>query len=282
MKHVLRTSAKLHRFLEITWTVIFLSCIPTGVHPEEITFQADTMTGKSGSKSDETKLTGNAHVKTNTMEIKADTIILSGEDFRYITADGMVEGKNTESQLDFTCGKMFYDRKTKIAKLENSVRMIDVQNDVTADAQIIEYNQNTEIATMQIGVTLKQKDNVCTAAFALYRKNAQMLEMSGNPKIVQGADTFRAQEISLNLQTQEIELSGRVSGTVTDSRKEENSNPENLKAETPTATKNASDADSADSEEKPELPSITDILNSDKPPVSEQEEAPTDEIKKQE
>ncbi|MBO6220170.1 MAG: organic solvent tolerance protein OstA [Treponema sp.] len=188
---------------------------------EEITFKADSMTGVSGSKNDETKLTGDAFVKTPTMEIKADSIKLSGEDFRYITAEGTVEGKNTETKMDFTCGKLIYDRETKLARLEDSVHMVDIDNDVTIDAQIIDYNQNKEIATMQIGITLKQKNNTCTAAFAIYRKTSQILEMSGNPKIVQGDDTFRAQEIILNLKSQEITLSGRVSGTVTDSKKEE-------------------------------------------------------------
>ena len=190
---------------------------------EEINFKADSMTGVSGSKSDETKLSGNAFVKTSSMEIKADSITLNGEDFRYITAEGMVEGKNTETKMDFSCGKLVYDRQTKLARLEDSVHMVDVENDVATDAQIIEYNQSKEIAIMQIGVTLKQKNNTCTAAFAIYRKKAQVLEMSGNPKIVQGDDTFRAQEIILDLNSQEITLSGRVSGTVTDSRKEEES-----------------------------------------------------------
>lgn len=169
------------------------------------------------------------------MEIKADSITLSGENFRYITASGTVDGKNTESGLDFTCGNMKYDRTTKIARLEDAVSMTDTANDVKADAQIIEYDQNTEIATMQINVSIKQKDNTCTAAFAIYRKGRQMLEMTGNPKIVQGEDSFRAQEISLNLETQEIRLDGRVSGKVSDAKKtenqKENSPAENEKAD---------------------------------------------------
>ncbi|MBQ0052539.1 MAG: organic solvent tolerance protein OstA [Treponema sp.] len=194
--------------------------LSSSVFAEEIKFRADSMSGKSGSKNEATTLTGNAYVKTETMEIQAEVIILSGENFRYIVAEGSVDGKNTESELDFNCGKMRYDRTTKIARLEDSVHMKDTANDVTADAQIIEYNQNTNIATMQINVSIKQKDNTCTSAYALYRKDQQMLEMSGNPKIVQGEDSFRAQEITLNLDTQEITLDGRVSGTVSDTKKE--------------------------------------------------------------
>lgn len=234
--------------------LVFFSIFAKGFS-EEIAFKADSMTGVSGSKTDETRLSGNAFVKTATMEIKADLISLNGDDFRYIKAEGNVEGKNLETKMDFSCGKLLYDRETKLARLEDSVHMLDIENDVTADAQIIEYNQNKEIATMQIGVTLKQQNNTCTAAFAIYRKGAQMLEMSGNPKIIQGADTFRAQEILLNLESQEITLSGRVSGTVTDSKKEEKPTEEK---KNPDEKKTLPEGD-----EKPELPSVTDILNED-------------------
>ena len=246
-----RHSIRAKKLLIFAFFSVFLADF--SIFSEEIKFQADSMTGVSGSKTDDTKLLGNAFVKTSTMEIKADSIILNGDDFRYITAEGSVEGKNTETKMDFTCGKLRYDRQTKLARLEDSVHMIDLENDVTIDSQIIEYNQNKEIATMQIGVTLKQKNNTCTAAFAIYRKGAQMLEMSGNPKIVQGDDTFRAQEIILNLDSQEITLSGRVSGTVTDSKKEEK------KAE----EKQPEEKTEEGGEEKPELPTITDILNKD-------------------
>lgn len=188
---------------------------------EDIHFSADSMKGTAGSKTDSTVLSGDASVSTSTMEIKADSIELSGEDFRYITAEGNVEGSLTESQMDFTCGKIFYDRKTEIARLEDSVHLVDKANDVTADAQYIEYNQKKEFAIMQIEITLKQKNNTCTSAFAIYKKSEQILEMSGNPKIVQGEDSFRAQEITLNLESQEITLDGRVRGTVTDTKKQE-------------------------------------------------------------
>ena len=188
---------------------------------ENIIFRADSMSGKAGSKTDATVLKGSAFVQTETMEISADSIELNGENFRYIVASGSVNGKITESQMEFSCGKVRYDRTTKIARLEDSVHLVDTKNDVSADAQLIEYNQGTEIAVMQISVKLIQKDNTCTSAYAVYRKNDQMLEMSGNPKIVQGQDTFRAQEITLNLDSQEITLDGRVSGTVTDTKKSE-------------------------------------------------------------
>lgn len=197
----------------------FLLAAPVSLFAEKITFSADSMSGVAGDKATKTALVGHAFVKTKDMEITADEITLDGEDFRFITAIGTVTGKNSKSNLDFTCGKLSFDRTTEVARIEDTVHLVDNENNVTIDAQLVDYNQKTEIAVMQISVTLKQKDNTCTSAYALYRKKAQMLEMSGNPKIVQGEDTFRAQEITLNLDTQEITLDGRVSGTVTDSKK---------------------------------------------------------------
>lgn len=199
--------------------LISLSSIP--LFAEKITFSADSMSGTVGDKSDSTTLTGEAYVLTDTMEISADVISMSGKDFRYIDAAGSIKGKNTESKMEFSCGRMKYDRETKIAQLMDNVSLTDTANDVQAKAQMIEYNQDTDIAVMQIEIELKQKDNTCTGAYAVYRKADQMLELSGNAQIKQGQDTFRAQEITLNLDSQEITLDGRVKGSVIDERKSE-------------------------------------------------------------
>lgn len=207
-----------------------LAITPALTSAEKISFSANSMSGTVGDKSDSTTLSGEAYVLTDTMEISADVINMSGKDFRYIEATGSIKGKNTESEMEFTCGRMKYDRETKIAQLIDNVSLTDTKNEVTAKAQLIEYNQETDIAVMHIDIELKQKDNTCTGAYAVYRKKSQMLELSGNAQIQQGNDTFRAQEITLDLDSQEITLDGRVKGSIIDERKsketEETQNPE--------------------------------------------------------
>ena len=188
---------------------------------EKISFSAGSMKGIVGDKSDTTELSGGADVLTESMEISADSIKMSGKDFRFIEAAGTVKGKNSEAELEFECGSLKYDRETKIAELFDSVSLTDVKNNVTATAQMIEYNQTSDIAVMQMEIELKQKDNVCKGAYAVYRKKDQMLELSGNAQIKQGDDSFRAQEITLNLDSQEITLDGRVKGSIVDERKTE-------------------------------------------------------------
>ena len=187
---------------------------------ETIIFSADSMTGQTGnSSSSSTVLDGHAYVKTSSMEISAEKIELSGDDYNIIIAEGYVTGKNLDSNMEFQCETMEYNRDTKIASLKGNVNLKDPENDVVATAQIIEYNQDTENAVLQIQVNLTQKNNICKGAYAVYQKKAQLLDISGNAEVRQDQDVFRAQQITLNLDTQDITLAGNVKGTVNDSGK---------------------------------------------------------------
>ena len=188
---------------------------------EKIIFSANRMNGQAGNTNTTTTLSGNAYIKTESMEIQADDVELSGDNYRYIKATGNISGKNLESHMDFTCDSLEYDRNTKVALLKGNVKLDDKDNDVKAEAQVIEYNQETEIAVLQIQIKLTQKDNVCSGSYAVYYKTSQLLELSGNAQVKQKDDIFRAQNITLNMDTQDITLGGNVKGKVTDTKEPE-------------------------------------------------------------
>lgn len=195
---------------------LFLIIFPLYLFAEKITFSAEEMKGQAGTANSATTLSGNAFIKTDQLEILADKIELSGDNYRNIKASGNVSGKSSTSKMEFTCSSLEFDRETNIAMLKGDVSLIDEENDVSANAQIIEYNQSTEVAVLQIQVKLTQKNNVCSGAYAVYQKKNQLLEISGNASVKQGADMFRAQQISLNMQTQDIKLTGNVKGSVSE------------------------------------------------------------------
>lgn len=201
--------------------ILFISSF---LYAEKIVFSASSMVGQTGNSNATTKLIGAAFVQTASIEISAEKIEMSGENYRYIKAEGNISGKNLDTNMEFTCDSLEFDRDTKIAILKGDVTLTDIENDVKAQAQIIEYNQETEIAVLQIQVKLIQKDNTCNGAYAIYQKNKQLLEISGNAQVKQKNDIFRAQQISLNMDTQEISLSGNVKGSVTQEDKKDDSN----------------------------------------------------------
>lgn len=197
----------------------------TPLFAEKILFSANRMTGQAGNSNTTTSLSGNAYIKTETMEIQADEVELSGDNYRYIKASGNISGKNTKTNMDFTCDSLEYDRTTKIALLKGNVKLDDKDNDVKAESQIIEYNQDTEIAILQIQIKLTQKDNVCSGSYAIYYKTNQLLELSGNAQVKQKDDVFRAQNITLDMNTQDITLGGNVKGKVTETKEAEEKKP---------------------------------------------------------
>lgn len=197
--------------------IILLCTMTFSLTAESISFSADSMTGSIKTNSSSTTLTGHAIVKTETMEIHADQIILSGEDFRFIQAKGNVKGTNSESKIEFSCQTMNYDQETKIASLQDEVSLKDEENDVNATAELIDYDQKNDIAIMQINVNIQQKENTCIASYAIYKKANKTLELSGNPLVKQGEDSFRAQQILFNMDTEEITLDGKVRGAITTS-----------------------------------------------------------------
>jgi len=203
---------KLRRFIFLLYLVYFTLFLG---YAETITFSADSMSGQKNGENTSTSLVGNAYIKTNDIEIKADKINLSGIDYQIVTASGNISGTSNQSKITFSCSNMEYNRKTKIAILDIDAKMTDSENSIIAEAQHIHYNQKLETATMQISVKITQKTTECTSSFAIYRKNQKMLELSGSPKIVKGEDVYTAQEIQMNIETEEMILDGKVTGTVT-------------------------------------------------------------------
>ncbi len=204
---------------------------------EKISFSADSMSGQAGNSNTTTTMNGNASVSTESIEIKADSLKLSGEEYRNISANGNISGKNLETNMEFNCDELNYDRITKKIILKGNVKLVDVENNVTCGAQIIEYDQDKDIAIMQIQISLTQKDNVCSGAYAVYYKDQQLLEISGNAQVKQNDDTFRAQFITLDLESQDITLGGNVKGTVTDTKEKKGS--EGSEEESPNQTEEA-------------------------------------------
>ena len=191
------------------------------------------MTGQAGNSNTTTTLSGNAYIKTESMEIQADDVELSGDNYRYIKASGNISGKNTKSNMDFTCDTLEYDRTTKIAILKGNVKLDDKDNEVKAEAQVIEYNQDREIAILQIQIKLTQKDNLCSGSYAIYYKTTQLLELSGNAQVKQKEDVFRAQNITLDMNTQDITLGGNVKGKVTEKKEAKEEKAEETEGEEP-------------------------------------------------
>lgn len=213
-------------FCGFIFSLVLLFGINFACFAENITFNADSMKGVMTDKKSSTVLEGNTWIKTSKIELKADRIELSGENYENILAFGNVQGSYVESNLKFTCENLSFNQNTGIVLLKDSVTLEDPENNVTAKAKTIEYNQKTDVAILQLNVELTQNNSICTGTLGIYNKGTQKLELTGQPKIVRNKDIFTAQEIVLNLKTEEITLDGKVRGTVEESATKAQENKE--------------------------------------------------------
>jgi len=213
--------------------LLFVPCLASADKP--ISFSADQMSGAAGKKNETTQLKGNAVVTVGTLRITGDLIELTGKDYRYVTATGNVHGSDSEKGYSFSAGQLSYDRDTEVASFQGEASLSDTKNKVEASAGMISYNQKTEIAFLQVNVKLKRNEIDCTSGFALYRRTVSLLELSGSPLVVRSGDEFRADRISVNLETEYITLDGTVSGKLKDAKKDGDV-PTDDSANTPAAT----------------------------------------------
>lgn len=216
-----------NKFLIISCFIFFLF---SKGFSETINFKADSMKGSMGESNNKTILEGKAWIETETIELFADKITLSGKDYDSIYAEGNVKGSYKESGFSFACETLDYNRLLELVILKTNVSIEDFENNLTATAQIVEYDKKNDVSTMQINVQINHKNSICTATLAIYKKTEKLLDLSGNPKIIRDNDTFSAQEITLNMETEEITLDGKVRGSVVEKKtKEESENQEENK-----------------------------------------------------
>ena len=207
--------------------VSFLVLAPlVPAEPVKITFSADKLQGSGGKGQTSTSLTGNAKVSVDSLNIYGERIELYGKDYRYIKASGNVTGEDAEKGFTFSAASLSYDRETEVAEFMGQAKVEDTKNKVETSAERIEYNQKNEIILLQMAVKLKSKGIACDSLFAVYNRNTSMLELTGKPTVKKGKDEFKAARISVNLDTEDIKLEGKVSGSVTEEKEEETTKTE--------------------------------------------------------
>lgn len=219
----------------------------------KISFTADSVKAKVSKYKKTTNLIGNAVVKTDTLKIKADSIEIFGDDYQFVNASGSVNGEDTKNGYTFKADFIKFDRKTDVVLMFGKIELNDKKNNVQINAENVEYKKKAELMIMRFNVNIVRKDINCNSMFALYSRKFSSLELAGRPVVRKKGDEFRATKISIDLNTEDIVLDGRVSGSVEEKKGEENSN-----ANIEDAEKNSSN------DEKTEPEKAIDNLNTEK------------------
>jgi lipopolysaccharide export system protein LptA len=178
------------------------------------TFSADMMTGSKALGRETTILIGNAEVRSDTILLRADRIEIQGDNNQFIDCIGNVWGHEEDKDILFYTDRLRYDRRLKIARLEGNSTLEDRQNEIMARGRFIEYDDKNEITIFQISVRLFKDDMVCRSEHAIYYRIDKTLDLSGFPIVYKKDDEFHADRILVDLDTDDVNMVGSVTGTL--------------------------------------------------------------------
>jgi lipopolysaccharide export system protein LptA len=219
--------------MRLARVLIVLLLLPSLLPADTFNFSSDSTTMTTAEGSQHALLSGNARVQSADLRITANQIELFGKDFIYAQCHGNVHVVDTKRGIDLTSQDLFYDRDKKISRVRGNAVMADLKNEMTVKGGFIEDRDTQQITIIQIGVRIFKKDIVCRSEFARYLRDKKVLELSGMPWVSKGSDIYQASRITINLDTEEINLEGEVTGSIVDKSAEKK--PETATPGTPTA-----------------------------------------------
>ncbi len=161
-----------------------------------------------------TILSGNVEIETDGIQISADRVTLFGSDFTFLVAEGNLFIQDRERGLFLSGDRLFYDRERDIARVEGGAAMEDRENEVVVRAEVIESRNEEELAIFQIAVRIFGRDWTTRSEFARFDRGKDQLYLTGLPLVVFEGDEYRAREIRVDTESNDIELVGRVAGSL--------------------------------------------------------------------
>jgi lipopolysaccharide export system protein LptA len=181
---------------------------------DTFTIKADKMSGSRALGREITILTGNAEVRSDNLLLRAERIEIQGNNNEFVDCIGNVWGFEEEKNILFFTDRLRYDRQNKIARLEGNSTLEDRKNDIVARGRFIEYDDPNEMAIFQISVRLFKDDMVCRSEYAVYDRKEKLLDLTGFPIVYKKDDEFNADRIRVDLETDDVNMEGSISATI--------------------------------------------------------------------
>lgn len=185
---------------------------------ETLTYRADSQRARIADGMEFMILTGNAEIQSGSMEITADEIEASGNNWRYVIGRGQVKVYDSERGLRLESENLFYDRELEITRIDGYTEMQDLHNEVVVKGGFFEYLGQDELVVIQIGVRIikitDESELTCRAELARYQRDLNTLELTGVPRVTRNEDEYSASRILINLDTDEIILEDGVRGSI--------------------------------------------------------------------
>ena len=163
-------------------------------------------------------LSGGASVTVESMTITADEITLSGDNWRYVECSGNAAVTDETRGISIRTSSIWYDRENERILISSWYEIDDTENEVSATGATLEYLLDQESLRLDKDVSLlKATDNGmmrCSAESVIFSREENTVELRGAATVDWDSDRYEAEVISVDLDTDNITLDGRIRGTI--------------------------------------------------------------------
>jgi lipopolysaccharide export system protein LptA len=162
-----------------------------------------------------------AEVFSDSTTIKAEEIEVYGNNNRFTLARESVEIQDTEKGYFVLAEEVFFDRERNYTRIKDNAIMEDRENELIVRGEFMEIYDDQDLIIIQIQVRILKEDLVCRSEMARFDRANDLLILTGLPVVFYKGDEYRASEITINIETEEIFLEGQVSGELNPQDQEE-------------------------------------------------------------
>ncbi|HQB55014.1 MAG TPA: hypothetical protein PK909_05995 [Sphaerochaeta sp.] len=198
--------------------ILLILFILSSASGDDITFEGGNTSIRTQAGRQVITLSQGAHIQSGSIILKADTITLYGDGFRYVSCLGGLSLVDEERNLKLKANRLLYDRETEEILIEGYVELDDPVNELIARGFGLEYMIGEQKITLNAEVTLEKHTSsgamVCKADVMDFDRNAMSLLLSGRASVDWAGDRYEAQQIVIDLEREEITAEGSIRGVI--------------------------------------------------------------------
>ena len=199
--------------------IIMMLLLPAFIFADTISFSGGESSVVLRNGRENVELSKGASVTVGSMSISADSITLSGDEWRYVSCSGNASVIDDERGISIRTSSIWYDRSEERILISSWFEIDDTENEVTATGAALEYMLDDERLQMDKDVTLLQNTEDrgimrCSAESVIFSRSANTLQLRGSASVVWDGDSYEAEVISVDLDSDSISLDGRIRGTI--------------------------------------------------------------------
>lgn len=184
------------------------------LYAENYRFSGDHSFSVMREGAEATTIEGNVKIESEERLIQADYILIKGRETKTFEGEGNVFIQDYTRNMLIYSDRFAYTEENSSIRVEGNAVLEDRESEVLVKCLMLNFLQEEELAIMQLNVRIFKDDIICRSEYALFRRDEEILELSGAPVVYKGDDRYEADRIIVNLSNDEISMFGEITGSM--------------------------------------------------------------------